>query len=233
MAWEPGQKHQFAISKPSSTGAYIAGNFISFVPQQEEDGGIVLEDGFAVLLRDESWQRIRAALEGGQPLSLPAESEDRMGLEIVWLPELDPDCGDPLESHVPSGWAAFGGNLKTHEPVYMKSISLLTINDVLRRRVETEALATYINAIKATVKSHLTDATDSPGQDLALECEVRQDGGRTFGFLVRPETADDAIEGMRGHLMEIAPPKVVAPIRFQLNIQLRGGSGMRKPKELN
>jgi hypothetical protein len=227
LSWEPGQEGPFAISKPDVSGACIAGNFVVFLPQQGEDGGTVIEDGFAVFLRDETWQRIRAALSAGQPLSVPAADEERLGLQIVWLPALDPDFADPLESHVDGGWGVFGGNLANSKPVYVKSISLLTIVDLMERRVDSTALSTYINEITATVESHLPDAPPGPGQDLGLECEVRADGGRTFDFWVRPGKADDALEALRGHLMELPPPVVIGPIRFQINIQLRGGSSAR------
>lgn len=233
LAWEPGQQQPFAISIPSVEGEHLAGNFITFLPQQEEDGGIMLEDGFAVFLRDESWQRIRAALVGGEPISLPVASGEKMGLEIIWLPELDPDFVNPLESHVPGGWAMFGGNMATSKTVFMKSISLLTIENVLERRVASKPLSAYIKAITEGVESCLKHAKAGSGQDLALECEVRPDGGRSFGFSVRPGEADDELEGLRERLMELPPPPVVGPIRFQLNIQLRGGSGMKKTTELN
>ena len=231
LSWEPGQENPFAISKPDVSGNCIAGSFLAFVPRQKEDGGRLFEDGFAALLTDESWQRIRAALTGGQPLFIPATG-GKLGLEIVWLPELDPDYADPLESQVPGGWATFGGNQASTAPVLVKSISLLTIVGVLERRVETEALSAYIKEIDDEATSSLKDATAGPGQDLALECEVRPDGGRTFTFSVRPGKEDDALEGLRERLMALPPPPVVGRIRFQLNIQLRGGSG-KKAEELS
>jgi hypothetical protein len=233
MAWEPGQEAPFAISKPDVTGDCIAGNFITLASRQEADGGTLFEDGFAMFLTDASWQRVRAALTEGAPLSVPAASEEKMGLEIVWLPALDPDFGDPVESHVPGGWAVFGGNMPSIAPVLVKSIALLTVVDVLERRVESEALNTYIGAITAEVEASLNDATDGPGQDLALQCEARPDGGRTFTLSLRPETAGEAMEDLRARLMKIAPPKVLGAIRFQLNIQLRGGSGPKKTAALN
>jgi hypothetical protein len=233
LAWEPGQKQPSAISKPNPTGVCIAGNFLLFLPQQEADGGTPFEDGFVMSLTDATWERVRAALTGGEPLSVPAAGDAKMGLEIVRLPALDPDYGDPVESHVTGGWGVFGGGMPSSAPVLMKSISLLTIVDVLERRVESAPLSTYIKAITAEVESGLKDATSGPGQDLALACEVRPDGGRTFDLSVRPGDADASVEGLRPRLMEIEPPPVVAPIRFQLNIQLRGGSGTTKAALLN
>ncbi|UQA61825.1 hypothetical protein [Polyangium aurulentum] len=226
LAWEPGQEQPSAITAPGVMGECIAGNFIVFVPAQEEDGAMPIEDGFAVFLRDETWQRIREALNGGRPFSLAAAGEEKLGLEIVWAPELDPDFADPVESHMPGGGAAFGGHVASSEPVYMKSIALLTVTSVLERRVESMPLSEYMKAIMAAVTSHLDGAPAGPGQDLALQCEVRPDGGRAFEMAIRPGPAGGPLEGLRERLMELPPPPVVfGPIRFQLNIQLWGGRG--------
>jgi hypothetical protein len=232
LSWEPGQKDMFGISAPDGAGGLFAGNFILFLPEQQEDGGQVLEDGFLMHLRDSTWERIRKALATGQALSIPS-APGKSALEIIWAPELDADFVDPLESQVKGGWRVFGGGgprpAGSAGAVHLKSISLLTIEGVLGRRVETTPLSDYINAIREAVESHLAEATDGPGQDLAVECEVRPEGSRTFQMLVRPEAAShDPTGGLNARIMKISPPQVVGPIRFQLNIQLRGGSERAK-----
>jgi hypothetical protein len=229
LAWEPGQQQPFAISKPDVHGERLAGNFINFLPQQDEEGGLLFEDGFVVFVKDETWRRVREALATGAPAMVPA-SQGKLAVEIVWVPELDPDYVDPGESHVPGGWGVFGGPISSTGPVQLKSVALLTLEDVLGRRVETGPLSDYIKAVTGAVEAHLGEPSNAPGQDLALECEVRPDGSRTFRFSVRPGEADGAIAGLREHLMELPPPEVVlGPIRFQLNIQLRGGSRANEP----
>jgi hypothetical protein len=58
MVWTPGQKGMNAITQ-GGTGLRIAGNHIVFVPGQPTDQVRVLEDGFALLLTNTTWQEIR------------------------------------------------------------------------------------------------------------------------------------------------------------------------------
>jgi hypothetical protein len=82
LVWSPGQKAPAAITAGHETGPHLAGSFVMFVPQQDEDGAQMFEDGFAVFVRDQTWKRLRQALVDGKPLSVPA-SGDKMSFEMV------------------------------------------------------------------------------------------------------------------------------------------------------
>ena len=69
LVWSPGQTSAEAISVPNGTGTRISGCFIAFVPQQERDVANPFEDGFAAMLTDASWTRVREALFAGTPLA--------------------------------------------------------------------------------------------------------------------------------------------------------------------
>lgn len=229
FTWEPAQKEPFAVSDGRTSAVRIAGSFLAFVPGQDEDVGRLLEDGFAMLLRDETWLRVREALESGQPISVPVSGERDLGLDVVWVPALDPDYVDPVESQVPGGFAAFGDPaavpLGYAGAMHVKSITLLTIEDVIGRRIETAKLGDYIKALEAAALAHLTEATAGAGQDLVIECELSTGGGRTFTLAVRPDSTVDPTGGLKDRLMEVPAPEVpLGPVRFQLNCQLWGGS---------
>src|SRR5262249_54813059 len=70
LAWAPGQPGPEAISMPGANGARISGCFVLFVPQQEADGANMFEDGFACMLTDASWARVRHALTSGAPVTI-------------------------------------------------------------------------------------------------------------------------------------------------------------------
>jgi hypothetical protein len=86
LVWKPGDEEAHSISRGESMPMRIAGNFVAFAPGLDEDGGVLLEDGFFFKLTDESWQRVRQALMNGEALSL--QTGDGFDLEIVWLSEV-------------------------------------------------------------------------------------------------------------------------------------------------
>jgi hypothetical protein len=84
LVWSPGQDTPAAITPPGSTGRRLAGHFVLLLPGVDEDGARIVEDGFAAMLRKESWKRARDALAHGTSCSVPA-SDGEMGLSIQTL----------------------------------------------------------------------------------------------------------------------------------------------------
>jgi len=84
LVWSPGQRAPEAISPQGSQGAHIAGCFALFVPQQQADGGNPFEDGFAIMLSDASWARLRDALVAGHAVDVPAAAPEMKGVRLAW-----------------------------------------------------------------------------------------------------------------------------------------------------
>lgn len=230
LTWAPGQQGMRGIMSPDGPGSIAAGNFIMFIAGQDHDGAQVVEDGFAMFLRAPTWARIQQALASGEPISVDATSPDRSGLEIVWLPELEPEFVDTADLHASGGWNRFvttpiqNGD-DDSGPIRVELIALLTVLPVMSNRASGEDLGNYANALGVVAVPHLAAATTGIGQDLFIECEVRPGGGRTFRCGVRPLSAGDPSVGLSDRLMEVKPPPVCGgPVRIQLNLTLWGGS---------
>jgi hypothetical protein len=58
LVWTPGQTGMMVLNL-GGAALRMAGNHVVFVPAQQEDEVAVLEDGFAVLMRDQTWREIR------------------------------------------------------------------------------------------------------------------------------------------------------------------------------
>ena len=231
FVWEPGGARVYAIQSPCHDGQLVAGNFIVFVPHAEQDAFGHIEDGFALQLQRETWKRLRDALMTRQAFTVDFNEKTSFAIDLA--PELDADFVDPHESQVPGGWHVFRNDPaaeKNSEPgLSMRSISLLTFQQIMGRRIETAELTKFINMIQSTSVAHFATATEGPGQDVAIGCEVRPDGSRQFHLGFRPQIKNHSTAALVDELMQIAPPSVVGgPIRFQLNCQLRGGSGESK-----
>jgi hypothetical protein len=97
LVWSPGQRAPFAISPTGSGGRRMAGCFVLFVPEQEADGGQIIEDGFAMMLTDASWTKLRSAMTTGADLVLPSTEPDKKGLVLEWYSASDvgPNASEP------------------------------------------------------------------------------------------------------------------------------------------
>jgi len=85
LVWEP-EHGTSAISQPGATGDRFAGNFLLIVNVSDNDGANLVEDGFGLFLRQETWARVRRALEEGRPLEVPGTG-DLMHFALNWVEE--------------------------------------------------------------------------------------------------------------------------------------------------
>jgi hypothetical protein len=92
LTWVPGQNGPEAIVPPGSDGKRVCGCFVVFVSEQPENGGRIIEDGFAMQLTREAWQSVRRALCEGEELSIAATAG--MPFALTWR---DPVAPRPAE----------------------------------------------------------------------------------------------------------------------------------------
>lgn len=81
LTWRPGQQGMSGISPDGSDGSRLSGTFVMFVPSEQGDQAQLFEDGHSLLLSNESWARLTAALVAQLPLSLALRSGMRFELE--------------------------------------------------------------------------------------------------------------------------------------------------------
>lgn len=169
LVWEPGQAKAAAIARPGSAGAKIAGCFVAFLPGQPADGGLLLEDGYAMQLTAASWQAVRQALIGGADLTIPA-TDGGKAFTLTWrddphaLPVIgqayDPEHGWGVS---PQGEGAAGAGEGAAEAVPGKvTVSqgrLLTPEDDFGARSSPRDLAMFCREIQRVAGRVLTGHT--------------------------------------------------------------------------
>jgi hypothetical protein len=168
LCWEPGQAAPLGITPPDSEGALLAGCFVVFVPAQPDDGGLMLEDGYAVKLTAASWQAVRDALINGRDLDLPARGA--MALRVVWLDDAYV-AADGQTLVAPRGWNVYrpaapasGPDGSEHERVHLLEVRLLTAQAELVTRVAPRDVAVFCREIQQCAEhalelSHRGEAT--------------------------------------------------------------------------
>lgn len=88
LAWRPGQDHPEANTLRASPASRLAGSFLLLDPDRGDDGGGILEDGFAMTLTPKSARRVREALVSGQSCEVAPTGANACGLRLEWTGEM-------------------------------------------------------------------------------------------------------------------------------------------------
>ncbi len=234
LVWSPGQTRSEAISRVGADGSRTCGCFIAFVPQQENDGGRVWEDGFGMLLTDESWSRIRQGLENEAPVSIDGSGDD-LGFTMEWIPD---EYVNPVDGRTysagGSGWRTFrpdgGERSRPSGPCMVQEANMLVPESALGSRVGVNELSDYMKEIEAVVSAHFDARDEVSKHDLILEVAVSEAPPAGMRMVSRPPIDPAALSGLRSALTGIDPPAVRgAPVSFQLGIAVSGGTGLPWP----
>ncbi len=112
--WQPGQTSLQAIVQSNGTDREITmdnhfslgGSFLLIIPEQEVNGGRLLEDGFAMMLTDAAHTELRAALLAGNDIDIAAGASDGYSLAVRWesqAGEYAPEAGSSSGHRSPGG----------------------------------------------------------------------------------------------------------------------------------
>ncbi len=85
LVWKPGQTGPAAIAPPDTTQSRKTGNYIGFLGGQAENGVKLIEDGFMIILTEDSWNKVKKALFSEKPVSIPMEDKAAPNFSIEWI----------------------------------------------------------------------------------------------------------------------------------------------------
>jgi hypothetical protein len=207
LVWSPGQD---AIAATSATGRSdrVGGNFVLFSPGQPRDNGILHEDGFAMLLRAETWRTLRSALRHGRGVTMASGDAANHGLRIEWVRAADaPAAADE------------GAVARLAEVVFLQP------EEVVAREVSSRELSRYVAALRRTVGEHLADAPRGAACDLLLQVDLDARRRPALSLGVRPLPPPPAVEGLVTKLESLPPPGARGPVGLRLLFTVHGGSG--------
>ena len=105
FVWQPGDQSPSAITKDRHVNR-ISGNFVLFTPSPRDQGAKVVEDGFAVLLDEETFRRLKQALSEGKPLAVePSGKLMGFTIRILAAAYSDPISGKDFVAE--GGWKLY------------------------------------------------------------------------------------------------------------------------------
>jgi len=85
LVWLPNRDNPEAVGIFQSDSPILEGGFIIIAGDHEEDGAMILEDGFSVLLCHESWLRLIECITAGTNFDLPLGGNDERYIKHLYI----------------------------------------------------------------------------------------------------------------------------------------------------
>jgi hypothetical protein len=151
------------------------------------------------------------------------------GFSLEWL---DHNYISPINGSIHSaagGWRSHAPEEATGDdgPTEVQRIVLLTPEHELQARLKVEAIASYIDMIKATVATIFGAQAPGSGQDLMVQFEIQPGGHVEVNIASRPGVSPDTLQQLYERLGRLACPAVAGgPVTFQVIFAVWGGTGM-------
>jgi hypothetical protein len=230
LVWEPGQDAPTAIGVEGTDGAELAGWFVVLVPAKvaHDDVGM-REDGFTVLLSDESASRLATSLRGGEDFRL-AEVGKSPALVIGFnQPEAYENPVDGRTYVSAGGWQTFRPKTqamarKTVEStttVRLEGVRLLSSQDEFSASVDAKPLAALNEFILAAAIEAL--GATSTAFELLVQCKLSATARPHFRLAIQGHPDQKLIRHFN-HLLESSPDlrSRRATILFQTHVVVPG-----------
>jgi len=228
LVWEPGRRELSGITTDGGDDRRLGGSFLALVPSDAEDGGVTLEDGFVVTLREERWKSLMDALTAGRDVTVPP-SGAWMALAVSWKTTAMRDIERSGQLVVPGGWDEFQPKVPgppQEGPAVVETIVLLTPTQELGGRIGVAALAAHARAIEDAVRAQIKEAGALPPRDLVVQVGLAPGRSSSLWVKSRPAGLDDALErALRERLSKLPSPEVQGEVRYQVRFRLWGGTG--------
>lgn len=250
LVWQEEKKIvPLAITAPGATGTRIAGSFFCIAPNQETDRGMIIEDGFALSIKAETWAALKQSLVNGSPcyfshdeegydfrLSWHQDEETATSPNTIEIDVLNPTCGSIRRAGGAAGALRTPGNCgdgaetapeteRSTVPAYAREITLLSKESDIRELIESENLHRYISHVEDVVRDHFFCMGEQEGFDLRLDCTILPDRKAVFQTSSTPVMeAEDESDLLDRLSLTYAPVIEKGEIKFQLFLAVWGGS---------
>jgi hypothetical protein len=173
LVWVPGQSGPAAITPPGSDGSRLCGCFVVLLPEQPENGGRILEDGFVMELIADSWKAVRDALIEGRDVGIPAVGTG-MSFALTWRDQEYVSPVDGRTYQAEGGWDAYGPTTPEGAPatneVTIKQVRLLMAVDEVGARTSAEELAAFCREVERCAQRAIGDRAVAAELVIRMRC---------------------------------------------------------------
>ncbi len=232
LVWCPGADQSMAITPQGSDGSRKTGAFLAFIPEQEETDLRMVEDGFAVFLKNGDWMEIRSALLAGTDFVVPKDESTGAGLSLMWARPstyTSPVSGD---SYTSEEWTTYEpqGNAPPKElvAVSLTRTVLLSSEQTIQEYIAVDDLAGYAREVEKSVDAFFTCLEPRINRELAIQLELTSKG-HSVRFVAAPELETKAGRQLSKRLECVGTPTAGGPVKFELIFNIWGHTRKKGP----
>lgn len=217
FVWSP-KDEVVATVPPGSSGKYIAGSFILFIPGEKKSTFLQLYDGFVMTLTADQWKQFQTAVKESRSITLTDANKKELRLVI-------PREQDPVDftknSYTKSPKWLEKTNTKPSamtEPVKTDCIVLLTYDSLLKQSISAEDLTAYIKKLEKSTKEYYSSlGKGTEAHQLVLQTHVEANKKPQYKIFHRPEKIDDKVlQDLKTKLATIECDDPANPVDFEL-----------------
>ncbi|CAG8689836.1 13136_t:CDS:1, partial [Ambispora leptoticha] len=202
LIWQSGLKQPTAISL-NDISRRLAGCFILFCPAQDKNQLIMIEDGFSLILTNETYYQLCEALCSCKTFS--ASIDDNTQFKLVW--KAMSDELKPLKKAS-----------RNNDIVKMDKMVLLTGHE-MTQRITINSLANYVDELDMVVVKHFSSMEKGDNLNLHVVVLVNEDKSVNIQFQKNPQDYEKAsLDKLQENLKLVNQPEVYGgPISFRLD----------------
>jgi len=198
------------------------------VTEQSENGGRILEDGFAMQLTREAWQSVRRALCDGEELSIAATAG--MPFALTWRDATPARPAERVERVAPvaadaaaraaSSDAAAPDAARAGGMLALGSVRLLTPEAEFAARASADDLAAFCREIHRCAERVLAGHDGALALRLQVICRPRS---HRVGMSHKGDATEQLLDRLIDALEQLAPLPVRGEVSFELELTLAAG----------
>ncbi|KAH9222321.1 hypothetical protein DL95DRAFT_508238 [Leptodontidium sp. 2 PMI_412] len=229
LTWKRGQKDPMGYASNSGVMKSLNLGFLMFAPQQDSDRCIMCEDGYGILIRDDTWARIRNAIQESQEIIIPLENDKRFILQWKQSVFHNPIDGDDYTA----SWTTYrpSGPPKppTSSHVNMSQVVFLVQPPV--GTIDNQEFINYSQEIKQAIEQRIPvqplpppQPNAHPGRQAVVEIELPKCEG-WLKMTAYPSMDGLDIQGIMGQIGALVAPETRAVVKVLLYFNLWGYEG--------
>ncbi|KAH8749170.1 hypothetical protein BGZ57DRAFT_140114 [Hyaloscypha finlandica] len=226
LTWKSGQKYPMGMASTSRKMKNLNLGFLMFIPQRDKDHCMMCEDGYGILIRDDTWKAIRDAIQNAQDITIPLEDDKRFILQ--WKHSV---FHNPIDGgEYTASWCTYRSSGPPNPPSnsHVDISQTVFLIDPPGGSIDTEELVDYIQQIHKVVEQQIPPqplpappGSTHPGRQAVIEIELPKCEG-WLKMTAYPSMDGLDIQGIMGRVGALMAPESRAVAKFQLFFNLWG-----------
>ncbi|KAH7369599.1 hypothetical protein BKA65DRAFT_2249 [Rhexocercosporidium sp. MPI-PUGE-AT-0058] len=229
LTWKRGQKDPMGYASNSGVMKSLNLGFLMFAPQQDSDHCIMCEDGYGILIRDDTWKRIRDSVQNNQEIIIPLDNDKRFILQ--WKQSV---FHNPIDgSEYTASWRTYrsSGPPKPPSSSHVSMSQVVFLVQPPTGTIDNQEFVDYVQQIQQVIEQRVpvqplppAQGNNHPGRQAVIEIELPKCEG-WLKMTAYPSMDDLDIQGIMSQIGPLVAPETRAVVKVQLYFNLWGYEG--------